>query len=359
MRALLLLFSYLTLVECIIPLNVLISIIDQFKLFDIVIQKNCFTPLIKKEFFKMFVDRGKMLNLNEKTIHSTIRCTETIKKLSLNKPIKIKTVVISQIETENDLNTIDISIGEEVYFIDKNTFKIYESYTINNVHVTGYLGQFYEANRSSAFFSPANDFIDSFVDRRKDFHGIQLIGMTEEEKQHTNINIPDNFADNSNYFPENETYDVTNIVSGTYINALNHLEKSLNFSTKLYKRKDGIWGGPMTLANGTVILNGIIKSITENNVDMICAALSMIQSRMTYVDYLVPVTQSYASLFIANHDNFDVIDWTVYLSPFSIWIWLITISSAITFMTIMTIIERQYNEEIVSNFLVQKYNSIF
>ena len=341
-------FSYTTSVECNIPLNVLLGIIDQFELIDIIIQKNCFMLSTKIELFKIFADLGETINLNERTFHHNhpfIRCAENIEKFTLNKPIKTPSVIISQIKNENDLRSMDISIGEEVYFLDRNTFKIYEAYVVNNMHITRYLGQFHQSNKNHAFFSPAEDFIDSFVDRRGDFHGIQLIGMVEAQPQ--TIIIPDNFVSQSYYFPENETYDVTNIVSGSYINSLNHLKISLNFSIKLYKRKDGVWGMPKSLPNGSIILNGMIKSITENNVDMICTSLSIVQLRRPYVDFLQPMSKVYAALFIANF-NYYVIDWTVYLAPFSIKLWLSIVASAVIFMVTITIMERQYNVKMVS-----------
>ena len=341
-------FSSTTLVACNIPLNVLLGIIDQFELIDTIIQKNCFVLSTKLELFKIFSDLGETINLNQRTFHHKhpfIRCIKNIKKLTLKKPIKTPLVIISQIKNKNDLSSMDISIGEEVYFLDKNTFKIYEAYEVNNMHITRYLGQFHQANKKFALFSPADDFIDSFVDRRGDFHGIQLIGMVEAQPQ--TIIIPDNFLSQSYYFAENETYDVTSIVSGSYINSLNHLKKSLNFSIKLYKRKDGEWGMPKLLPNGSIILNGMIKSITENNADMICTSLSIVQLRRPYVDFLNPMSQVYAALFIANH-NYDVIDWTVYLAPFSIKLWLSIVASAIIFMIIITIMERQYNAKRVS-----------
>ena len=344
---LLALFSYTTLVDCIIPLNILQSIIDQFRLTNVVIQKNCFTLSMKRELFKIFADHGEMINLIDENYHpkhSFIRCAETIKNLTLDKSMKTQTVVISQIGNENYLNEITISIGEEVYFFDKNTFKIYEAYSINNVHIIRYLGQFYEIDKDLALFSPSDNFVNSFVDRRSNFHGIQLIGMTETWT--TEVIIPDNYADHSTYFPENETHDVTNIASGIYIDVLNQLEKSLNFSTKLYKRKDGIYGWPKTLTNGTIIFNGMMKSLKESHVDMICSSFAIIPSRYSYVDYSVPITLSHKSLFIAR--NNDIIHWTAYLSEFSIRIWLIIIASAITITVIITIMEKQHNFETVS-----------
>ena len=314
------------------------------------------------ELLKIFAQRGEMINFYEKIVHQnhpsiSIRCTETISELILNKPVKTKTVVISQIENEVDLITVNVSIGEEVYFLDKNTFKIYEAYAINKIHVKRYLGQFHEINKSSALFSPSDDFVDSFLERRGDFYGDQLIVMTEQWLSY--IMLPDDFADQSNYFPENETYDVTRIVSGSYKNVLSHLEKSLNFSTKLYKRKDGVWGMPKIMPNGSIYLEGMLKSITESHVDMIGATISMIPSRLDFVDYLVPMSQTYMALFIVNNDNLNNIDWTVYLAPFSIRLWLIIVASAFCFMIIISIMECLYNVEMVSlNFNVKENTTI-
>ena len=77
-------------------------------------------------------------------------------------------------------------------------------------------------------------------------------GLTEIEEPA--IHFPHDFVSNATYFPNNDTYDMTNIVDGIYIDMLNSMEKVLNFSTKLYKRKDGQWTPPKTLPNGTIIL---------------------------------------------------------------------------------------------------------
>ena len=77
----LMIFSYTTSVECNIPLNVLLGIIDQFELIDIIIQKNCFMLSTKIELFKIFADLGETINLNERTFHRNhpfIRCEENM-----------------------------------------------------------------------------------------------------------------------------------------------------------------------------------------------------------------------------------------------------------------------------------------
>ena len=83
-------------------------------------------------------------------------------------------------------------------------------------------------------------------------HTLLFKGLTEIEEPA--IHFPHDFVSNATYFPNNDTYDMTNIVDGIYIDMLNSMEKVLNFSTKLYKRKDGQWTPPKNLSDGTIVL---------------------------------------------------------------------------------------------------------
>ena len=50
------------------------------------------------------------------------------------------------------------------------------------------------------------------------------------------------------------------------------MQKSLNFTATLKKRKDGKWGPTTVLANGTIITEGIVKSVTTGFGEMIVAS---------------------------------------------------------------------------------------
>ena len=342
--------AFINIVDCIIPLNVLLSVIDQFKLIDVTIQKSCFTALEKRQLFKIFSDNGNVVNFEKMyhQHHSIVICTENITHMT--KQTHSPVVVIYEDSSKDYFDKIKLSVGEMVYFLSKDTFKIYEAYEVNNVHVTRFLGQFHQTSKKSASFSPADGFIDSFVDRRSNFYGIQLIGMTE--LWGTQIILPNNFKDQANFFPINETYDVTDIVSGSYVDVLKQLEKFLNFSTKIYKRKDGVWGMPKTLSNGTITLDGMLKLLVEYPIDMICAPLSRIPARFHIVEFLKTITREHSALYIANtNDNdeeYETFDWKVYLTPFSLKLWVFIIGSAIVFVVIISFIEWQYNIKMVN-----------
>ena len=165
-----------------------------------------------------------------------------------------------------------------MYFIDWISLKIYETYiTTNNVNFTRYLGQFLEDKMIFEDNIPS-----SMVSRRGNFYGIQLKAMVEREVPMINFEIS-----KAIYFPNNDTYDVTDIVSGYFIDILHSLEERFNFTTKLYKRKDNKWGYPKTLPNGTVVLDGMLKNLAEGSADFAWAPFGVVPARIPYIDFML------------------------------------------------------------------------
>ena len=153
------------------------------------------------------------------------------------------------------------------------------------------------------------------MERRGNFHGLQLIGMSEKDPPQ--LDFPDNFADKATYFSNNGTYDVTQFVNGSYVDILNHLEKSLNFSTTLYKRKDGKWGLSEKLENGTFIPTGMLENLNDGSADFGWSGFSMTEGRLRHVDFLPMITNYYASVFLPRKSEIQDIDWQLYFRSFS------------------------------------------
>ena len=118
---------------------------------------------------------------------------------------------------------------------------------------------------------------------------VYLKGMTDAESPF--VNFPSDFASKASYFSNNDTYDMTNLASGIYIDILHSAEKMLNFSAKLYLRKDRKWGMPRKLANGSIILQGMLKSVVEGPADFIWGSFGMLPARYPYVDFLPPFNE--------------------------------------------------------------------
>ena len=324
----LILFGFcMNIIECKIHLDIIITIFEKFNIKHPIIQcKYSMRKNEKIDLFKILSYHGQVVQYNQKFSNnqnspSVILADIHDFELDLHHHNIYPILVITSIQSQKDLDKIHLPINAEVYFMDWFSLKIYEVYTINKVHIVKYLGQFKDSGKNYTSFIENGVFVSSMVKRRGNLHGIQLKGMSEYSPPSSGcINV---FTNIPKYFPNNETYDVTNLVCGVYIDVLHSLEKALNFTTILYKRKDSAWGYPVSLPNGTHKLNGMMLNVVEGSADFIWAPFSMVPMRFPFLDFMPPLSMDYGALLIPSNLDYDVeVDWTLYIQPFSIEVWL-------------------------------------
>jgi hypothetical protein len=108
-----------------------------------------------------------------------------------------------------------------------------------------------------------------------------------------------------------------------YKEVLSILETQLNFTTKLYKRQDGIWGmATIDKITGKLNASGMLTDLVSGKADMIVTKLAIIYERSFALDYLHPISSVYAGLFISNDKTFYDMDFIAYLEPLSNQLWL-------------------------------------
>ena len=144
------------------------------------------------------------------------------------------------------------------------------------------------------------------------------------------VDYPDDFHQVAPYFSNNQTYEMTNLVHGVYIDVLHALEHKFNFTTKLYMRKDKKWGIPSILSNGTVVIPpGVLQHLDNGSAEFIVAALSIIIERLIVVDYLPVLNSGYGAIFIPMSDDEEGFDFKAFLVPFTGEIWLVICVTAL------------------------------
>jgi hypothetical protein len=103
---------------------------------------------------------------------------------------------------------------------------------------------------------------------------------------------------------------------------LSILETELNFTTKFYKRQDGIWGlATIDKITGKLNASGMLTDLVSGKADMIATNLAIIYERSFALDYLHPLSSVYVGLFIRNDKTFDDMDFITYLEPLSNQLW--------------------------------------
>ena len=150
-----------TKVECNISfVNVISEIMDTFYIYDPIVIDTNLSMSGKFRLYKKLLnsDHRVSYNLNDfQRFQSFIIFTELENyniwdEIQTNGPM----LVVTKIQKESDLDIFNLSIGAETYFLDRSSFKVYESYTINNIHFTKYLGYFQIQIPNSALFIEGN-----------------------------------------------------------------------------------------------------------------------------------------------------------------------------------------------------------
>ena len=91
---------------------------------------------------------------------------------------------------------------------------------------------------------------------------------------------------------------------------------------------------PRLLSNGSEIIDGMLLNVVENSVDFIWSSLFFNLERNKYIEYLPSIYQGHPAIFIANQD-FETIDWNLYLQPFSFQLWVMIIIVAFVFALVI------------------------
>ena len=156
------------------------------------------------------------------------------------------------------IEALSTEINQEIQFVNTETWEVYEHYTVNNEKIQTKLGVFDKNFR----FIPTT--LQSFVQRRGNFHRYNLKAITEEEIPYIKIDLS-----LPNYDETNQVYDVTEKVEGMYYDIFQILQEQLNFTASIHKRKDGKWGPITKLENGTILTAGIASSITSGFAEIV------------------------------------------------------------------------------------------
>ena len=263
-------------------------------------------------------------------------------------------LVVSRIQNQIKLKDIDVSIGSQVLFLDWFSLKIYEAYSVNNKHITSYLGQFQESTtiKDGLLFKPSKDYIPSIEKRRKNFYGLEIKVAATNFLLGTSD--PADFSLDVKFFPNNDTYDVTNMIKTSenrnyFSTILMWMETKFNFTAKLFLRKDMKYGSPTVSPNGTVILgDGVFRDMFEGSVDFICDKMVMLPERTHFGTFLPPIYIKHDAIYIPIMDSNEYLDWTVFFGPLSTKLWIAIILKCIIFSFFVYVVEWFHNYKLVS-----------
>ena len=241
---------------------------------------------MKSEFSMICKNMNDIPMVNKEKIQSIIQIAISTEDIAaFLKPLlyfEFPTIVLLITDSlqKHNLKDLKILIHQQILFYFDDTQELFEAYTINDSNIVRRLC--FVANES--WFQWDKDVNLNFVRRRSNFQGVSLKAMTEFDGN--SINAKPSFLTDAPYFPENETYLLNGFTYGIYHDVLNVLQDHLNFSTQLFKRKDGAWGMVYPQDDGTFRTVGFVGDLFLKKADFAIASVIILKDRAQFVDYL-------------------------------------------------------------------------
>ena len=236
---------------------------------------------LRIKLIKHFVGNNQYVLFKNELIEEKSVCSQKLQDLDqivLRDSKSVTLVILNQETFDAVLENYICSINEEVYLLNENTGHIFETYTINNI----------KTKRKVAFLGEDLQIIwtenKNMIKRRSNFHGIHLKSLAGPAGDF--IRLSPKYSSEAPYFSNNETYDITQHVSGKFIDLFSIIQSDLNFTTSYFSRKDDKYGTVIRYSNGTFGGVGIVPDLFHGKADIANTALLMTLSRFPYLDYL-------------------------------------------------------------------------
>ena len=256
----------------------------------------------------------------ETPIILNVQTSEDVEKINFFN-IDSGIIVVEDLMVDILMKNVNFTIDQEIFVLLKDTGRIFESYVINQIKVQRYIGTIDKHLKWNA--NP------DFVTRRSNFHGLHLKGLTELVEGPSTM-FDSNYKELAPFFKNNQTFLMNNYFHGICKDVLEILQSQLNFTISIYKRKDGKWGNVRKSSNGSYVGTGMIGDLISGNVDIILVFLVITLERVEYLNFLIPMSQNYGSIFISQNSVVEEIDFGLTFSgPFSIDLWIILIISVV------------------------------
>ena len=244
----------------------------------------------------------------------------------------------SEAELEEAKRKMKVAINQRMFFLSTDRKTIAEMYRIGDQEVRRILGHLDTDNNSIGYQAVKN--LDSFTERRSNFMGKELDAMTDQQAPFLVIDKEKEMKQLEKGWigsEGNQVRDVSNeTMSGYFYTVLKCLEKRLNFTAKLWMRKDGNFGRPY---NGT--WNGMIGNIVRAEADFIVASVTETAKCFEAVDFLHPMGAETIASYILRQ-GLERREWLSFLYPLNTEVWTYLLINSIVLLLALKGLEVYY-----------------
>ncbi len=114
----------------------------------------------------------------------------------------------------------------------------------------------------------------------------------------------------------------------------------LNFTIKMYRRRDKMWGKKVTHPNGTWEMVGAVGDVGYGRAEIMASSPAMNIYRAQIVDYLPVISSPKVGIFIKS-DPAELFSWTVFMEPLKPDLWIMLSLSSFVLAVVLTLLENR------------------
>ncbi len=226
-------------------------------------------------------------------------------------------------KTDIDLITdmAKMDINRRIYFWDLDSNSLVEKYSINGIVVERTLAKLAK-NASQVLLLSG----DNFLRRRADFQDLTLKTMGHGVDAPF-VQFPNEAVHKSVWKKKRRGNVMAELSrsqgSGSFVDTVEMLEADLNFSTRVFLRKDNFRGFPLIKNGSFVGYTGMIGNLLFGEVDLIMTPIQHIIERYGFMAFTHGLGTLTGGLMVGSNAGNEDRAWLTYLLPFDTQLWLL------------------------------------
>ncbi len=183
-----------------------------------------------------------------------------------NLPGRPKLVVVCDgVSCPKLANLTFLDVGNRAFFLNVQDRIVSESYALNGLASTRVVARM-EGDSLLRW-----DEAETVLERRSDLQNSTLLAVILQQEPFVILKDRDHGDPGGGgalVEVPHGTYE------GLFIDVLTHLEEDLNFTSKMFTRRDQVWGSMVTHENGSLEWSGMVATLARREVDLVATSLT-------------------------------------------------------------------------------------
>lgn len=245
-----------------------------------------------------------------------------------------------------------VAVNQRVYFVSTDAGTVSEVYHVKGREVSNAVGQLARDGEDKVLYRRVGKGLSSFVERRSSLEGAELDAMIEMQPPflfYEDVMSVKTSSDGWSGEDGDAVKDISEATtfSGPFYEVLARLRRRMNFTTRLWTRRDFDFGSPVAV-NGTDAeaapaqqWTGMIGNLLRGEAEFAVASLTQTTRRFDVLDFLLPMGAESLAFYVPR-GGLERREWLSFLYPLRAEVWICLCANSIVLLLALKVFELFY-----------------